>query len=282
MAISSQINTQKSVSAKPFLKWAGGKTQLLDELMDKAPAKYEKYIEPFIGGGAMFFAMLPEKGVIADSNPELVNVYQCIANNVDQVIEHLHKFENSETAYYKVRKLSYKDLEPEYAASRTIYLNRTCFNGLYRVNQKGEFNVPFGRYKRPYFPEKELYFFAEKAKRATFTCESYTKTFSRARKGNIIYCDPPYAPISKTANFTQYAGNGFNLADQEKLAQLAEHAIEKKSVTVLISNHDTQDTRRFYDAAKITKLKVSRSISQKGHKRQKVGELFALYHPNKK
>ena len=141
--------------------------------------------------------------------------------------------------------------------------------------------MPFGRYKRPYFPERELYFFAEKAQKATFTCEGYSKTFSRARKGNVIYCDPPYAPISKTANFTQYAGNGFNLDDQEKLAQLAEHAANKKSVVVLISNHDTADTRRFYNAAKITKLKVSRSISQKGHKRQKVGELFALYGTDK-
>ncbi len=134
---------------RPILKWAGGKTQLLDELMAKAPTTFEKYIEPFLGGGAMFFALVPRTGVIADSNPELVNLYRCVAENVEGVIGHLRGFENTESKFYETRSLSFSDLEAEYAAARTIYLNRTCFNGLYRVNKKGQFNAPFGRYKNP-------------------------------------------------------------------------------------------------------------------------------------
>ena len=143
------METTKKLQARPVLKWAGGKTQLLDELLLRAPKAYGKYIEPFFGGGALFFALKPENAVIADSNPELINMYQQIAINVDEVIDKLKRYHNSQEEFYAVREQNWMNLSKSEAAARMIYLNRTCFNGLYRVNRQGQFNVPFGKYKNP-------------------------------------------------------------------------------------------------------------------------------------
>ena len=137
------------VQAKPILKWAGGKTQMLSDLIPKVPASYGRYIEPFIGGGAMFFALQPENAVIADSNPELINMYRQVADHVDDVIKYLKTYENTSEMFYAVRSLEWTTLPKAEAAARTIFLNKTCFNGLYRVNKQGKFNVPFGKYKNP-------------------------------------------------------------------------------------------------------------------------------------
>ena len=138
-----------SNQAKPILKWAGGKTQMLGDLLPKVPSSYGRYIEPFFGGGAMFFALQPEQAIISDSNPELINLYRQVADNVDDVISHLKKYENSSEMFYAVRSQDWTKLPKSEAAARTIFLNKTCFNGLYRVNKKGQFNVPFVKYKNP-------------------------------------------------------------------------------------------------------------------------------------
>ena len=148
--------------------------------------------------------------------------------------------------------------------------------GLCRYNMSGKFNVPFGSYKKPYFPEAELYFFAEKAQRAEFSCLSYQQVFGQLTAGDVVYCDPPYVPLSKTASFTSYASQGFTLDDQAQLAILAEQA-QQNGCSVLISNHDTTWTRKIYHQAQLQSIAVGRSISQKGHSRGKVQELFALY-----
>jgi len=147
-------NTTSNISinvsdCKPILKWAGGKTQLLKEIDLRLPLKYTRYIEPFFGGGALFFHLKPKNAVIADSNPELINLYNSIADNVDKVIEYLKEYINNEKMFYEVRSQDWSYLDSYNAAARTIYLNHTCYNGLYRVNKKGEFNVPFGHYKNP-------------------------------------------------------------------------------------------------------------------------------------
>ena len=136
--------TSYYTNAKPILKWAGGKTQLLSSLLPKVPNTYNRYIEPFLGGGAMFFAMQPKAAIIADSNPELINMYRQVANKVNEVINYLKTYENTEEAFYEIRKQDWSELSPVEAAARTIYLNHTCFNGLYRVNKQGQFNVPYG------------------------------------------------------------------------------------------------------------------------------------------
>ena len=136
---------------RPVLKWAGGKTQLLGEIIPRIPLKYGRYVEPFFGGGALFFALKPEGAIISDSNPELINLYNAVASDVENVIEYLSGYSNTEEVFYKLRSLDWTTLPQSAAAARTIFLNRTCFNGLYRVNRKGQFNVPFGRYKNPRF-----------------------------------------------------------------------------------------------------------------------------------
>ncbi|MGJ8682384.1 Dam family site-specific DNA-(adenine-N6)-methyltransferase, partial [Paraglaciecola sp.] len=184
---------------------------------------------------------------------------------------------NQEKRYYEIRN-KFNATEDIYErAVYFLYLNRHGYNGLCRYNNSGGFNVPFGRYKQPYFPEKELHAFAEKSQRAEFTCTSFEKTFSKARKGSVIYCDPPYAPISKTAMFNSYAKGGFTLDSQVKLAAIANRTGNQREIPVLISNHDTEFTRDIYQDAKLTKLQVSRFISQKANNRKKVAELLALY-----
>lgn len=265
---------------RAFLKWAGGKYGLIEDIQKHLP-EGNKLIEPFVGAGSVFLNTDYKRYLLNDINPDLITLYKILQQSADRYIEDAESLftakNNDPDHYYAVRQ-EFNDSNDGYQrAVMFLYLNRHGYNGLCRYNLSGKFNVPFGRYKAPYFPKNELYYFAEKAQNATFTCESYTKSFARARKNNVIYCDPPYAPISRTANFTQYSGNGFGPKDQVNLAKLAYKAMEKKSVPVLISNHDTRDTRQYYQQAKLTELQVSRSISQKGHKRQKVSELFALY-----
>ena len=168
------LKKEKQIQAKPIMKWAGGKTQMLGDIMPKIPQKYGKYIEPFIGGGALFFALSPDKAIIADSNPELINMYRQVADNVEIVVSYLKKYKNTKEDFYEVRSLDWLKLKKEEAAARTIYLNKTCFNGLYRVNKKGQFNVPFGKYKAPNFCDAEaLYTASDVLKKATITCGDY-------------------------------------------------------------------------------------------------------------
>ena len=265
---------------RAFLKWAGGKYSLIGDIQQHLP-QGNKLIEPFVGAGSVFLNTDFKHYLLNDINPDLIHLYKTLQKRPDRYIADAEKLftaaNNDADFYYGIRK-EFNDSKDKYHRSVLfLYLNRHGYNGLCRYNLSGQFNVPFGRYKAPYFPKHELYVFAEKAQKATFTCESYAKTFARARKNNVIYCDPPYAPISKTANFTQYAGNGFGIADQKKLAELAHRSSVKKQIPVLISNHDTTMTREFYQDAELTELQVSRSISQKGHKRKKVSELLALY-----
>ena len=188
-----QLATNETTTAKPILKWAGGKTQMLKELITKIPDRFNRYIEPFIGGGALFFAIQPKTAVIADSNPELINVYRCLTNNVDAVISHLKTFKNSEDEFYKVRELKFQDLEKEFAAARTIYLNKTCFNGLYRVNKKGHFNVPYGRYKNPKICDEITLISASNAlQNVEIILGDYKSVLKQtARRGDFVFLDPP-------------------------------------------------------------------------------------------
>lgn len=258
----------KTILAKPFLKWAGGKTQLLDELTAKIPAKYGRYIEPFIGGGAMFFAIQPRAGVIADSNPELVNVYQCLADNVEQVIEHLRSFKNNETAFYKVRALRFAELEKEYAAARTIYLNRTCFNGLYRVNQKGEFNVPYGRYKNPRICQPEVLRAASKVlQNVKIICGDYKDVLAKtAKRGDFIFLDPPYLPVSKYSDFKRYTKEQFYEEDHRELAEEIAR-LQKLGCYVVLTNSNHPLVHELYEPYEIQVVSTRRNISSKAKTR---------------
>ncbi|WP_416307071.1 Dam family site-specific DNA-(adenine-N6)-methyltransferase [Neptunicella sp. SCSIO 80796] len=272
----------KNNNSRAFLKWAGGKYTLMGAIRELLP-EGRKLIEPFVGAGSVFLNTHYDQYLLNDINPDLINLYNHLKSQPDKLIADARKYfvaDNNQADHYYALRAEFNLSRDSYHRSLLfLYLNRHGYNGLCRYNLSGGFNVPFGRYKKPYFPEREMYFFATKAQRATFICESYVKVFGRARKGAVIYCDPPYAPISPNgvANFTGYAGNGFGLDDQQKLAQLCHQTAQRKGINVLLSNHDTAMTRQLYQHASLTPLLVNRTISQNGQSRKKVGELLAMY-----
>ncbi len=267
---------------RAFLKWAGGKYGLVEDIQRHLP-EARKLVEPFVGAGSIFLNTDYEHYLLADINPDLINLYNLLKQQPELYISEAKRWfvaeNNRKEAYLDVRSQFNQTDDVFYRSLAFLYMNRFGFNGLCRYNKKGGFNVPFGSYKKPYFPEQELEFFAEKANKATFVCESYPETFKRARKGSVIYCDPPYAPLSTTANFTSYAGNGFSLDDQAALADVAERSARERGIPVLISNHDTTLTRRLYHGAELNVVKVKRTISRNGAGRNKVDELLALFNP---
>ena len=267
---------------RAFLKWAGGKYGLVEDIQRYLP-EGRKLVEPFVGAGSVFLNTDYEQYLLADINPDLINLYNLLKESPEAYISEAKRWfvpeNNRKEAYLSIRAQFNATDDVMYRSLAFLYMNRFGFNGLCRYNKKGGFNVPFGSYKKPYFPEAELEFFAKKAKKATFVCESYTDTFKRARKSSVVYCDPPYAPLSNTANFTSYAGNGFTLDDQAALADVAERAAKERHIPVLISNHDTTLTRRLYHGAELNVVKVKRTISRNGAGRNKVDELLALFKP---
>ncbi|RUO53412.1 Dam family site-specific DNA-(adenine-N6)-methyltransferase [Pseudidiomarina homiensis] len=268
---------------RAFLKWAGGKYNLVEPITALLPDG-NKLVEPFVGAGSVFLNTDYPNYVLNDVNPDLIALFNFIKRRPQTFIKDARKLfvakTNSADAYYALRKSFNHSGDAYERALLFLYLNRHGYNGLCRYNQSGKFNVPFGQYRKPYFPQAEIEVFAEKAQRATFTCMSFEKVFRRARKGDVIYCDPPYAPLSATANFTSYATTGFSLDQQHELARRAAHAAHRRQIPVLISNHDTDLTRLLYADADLQSLQVARFISPKADGRTKVAELLALYTPN--
>ena len=263
------LKKEKHIQAKPIMKWAGGKTQMLSDIMPKIPKKYGKYIEPFIGGGALFFALNPDKAIIADRNPELINMYQQVADNVETVISYLKKYKNTKEDFYEVRSLDWLKLKKEEAAARMIYLNKTCFNGLYRVNKKGQFNVPFGKYKAPNFCDEEvLYAASDVLKKATIECGDYLSVLKKyAEPGDFIFLDPPYLPISEYSDFKRYTKEQFYEEDHIELAKEVKRLQELGSYVILTnSNHPL--VHELYADYKIEVIQTKRYISCNGSKRK--------------
>ncbi len=225
----------------PFLKWAGGKRQLISQFDKFFPSKFNKYIEPFVGGGAIFFYLLPNNAILIDNNEELINCYKVIQNNVLELIESLKKHRNEKDYYYRIRDLDrnpeeFNKLSDVERASRTIYLNRVCYNGLYRVNSKGQFNVPFGRYKNPKICDEENLLVVNKAlKNVKIFKASFEKCLEFAEKGDFIYFDPPYQPISATAYFTSYTKDNFGKDSQMKSFEVFKECNER-GCKVMLSN----------------------------------------------
>ncbi len=266
---------------RAFLKWAGGKYPLLADIERHLP-KGECLIEPFVGAGSVFLNTSFSRYILADINSDLIGLYSIVKDRADEYVHGARELftpaTNQSETYYQLRAEFNQSQDSFRRALLFLYLNRHGYNGLCRYNLRGEFNVPFGRYKKPYFPEAELYHFAEKAQNAFFYCESYADSMARADANSVVYCDPPYAPLSATANFTAYHTNSFTLEQQAHLAAIAESLVNNR-IPVLISNHDTALTREWYSQAKLHVVKVRRSISSNGGTRKKVDELLALYRP---
>lgn len=266
---------------RAFLKWAGGKYPLLNDIEKHLP-KGECLIEPFVGAGSVFLNTHYDRYILADINSDLIDLYNIVKTRTATYIEQAKAMfvpaNNNAEIYYQLRAEFNQCSDKLRRAVLFLYLNRHGYNGLCRYNLKGEFNVPFGRYKKPYFPEAELNHFAQKAQSAEFLCLSYEECMEKACQDSVVYCDPPYAPLSATANFTAYHTNSFTPDQQKHLAEMAEKLVSNQ-IPVLISNHDTPDTRAWYHAAQHFKVKVRRSISSNGGTRKKVDELLALYRP---
>lgn len=257
------------VPAKPILKWAGGKTQMLGDLLPKVPSSYGRYIEPFLGGGAMFFALQPEQAVIADSNPELINLYRQVANHVDDVVCQLKKYENTQEMFYAVRGQDWTMLPEAEAAARTIFLNKTCFNGLYRVNKKGQFNVPFGKYKNPKICDEEGLKAASAAlKKAEIVCGDYLLVLEHyAQPGDFVFLDPPYLPISEYSDFKRYTKEQFYEEDHVELAKMVK-TLHERGCHVILTNSNHPLVHELYAPFTIDVIQTKRHISCNGSTRK--------------
>jgi DNA adenine methylase len=268
--------------AAPFLKWVGGKRQLMPLIIEHLPKNIQtyNYIEPFIGGGAVLFHLQPKTARINDFNVELVNVYDVIKNNLEELIKDLKKHENSSDYFYKLRGLDrnkgFKNLTPVQRASRIIYLNKTCFNGLYRVNNAGEFNSPFGRYKNPNIVNEPTLRAVNKylnSNKIIIKSGDYSETLKYANEKSFVYLDPPYHPISESSNFTGYIQGGWNIDDQIKLRKACDE-LDEKGVKFLLSNSATEFIKDQYKTYKISIVKANRAINSNGADRGEVDEVL--------
>ena len=264
--------------AKPFLKWAGGKGQLLAQYAAHFPQTYATYYEPFCGGGAVFFHLAPAQAVISDINPELVNVYICVRDAVDDLIAALtaHAAQHSATYFYAIRAQQPSALSALDRAARLIYLNRTCFNGLYRENSRGQFNVPLGRYANPTICNAANLRAASITLRGTTILRgSFDHVLDHAQPGDLVYFDPPYFPLSATSSFTTYSRDGFGIVEQERLCAVFA-ALARRGVRALISNSDCAYTRTLYTDFRCETISAGRAINTRAERRGKITELLVM------
>ncbi|MFX1297814.1 MAG: DNA adenine methylase [Promethearchaeota archaeon] len=265
----------------PFLKWAGGKRQLINQFDQFFPTKFNKYIEPFVGGGAIFFYLLPNIAILIDNNEELINCYEVIQNNILELIESLKKHKNEKNYFYKIRNLDrnpaeFNKLSDVERASRIIYLNRVCYNGLYRVNSKGQFNVPFGLYKNPKICDRKNLLAVNKVlKNVKIFKSSFEKCLKFAEKGDFIYFDPPYQPISDTANFTSYTEDNFGKDSQIKLFEIFKKCDERRC-KLMLSNSYNKFILDLYKDFNIETVLAKRAINTDATKRGNIKEVLIL------
>lgn len=277
-----------SRAGRPFIKWAGGKGQLLGAIGEAIPARMKRYYEPFLGGGAVFFAMAAEErfesATLNDCNTDLVELYKTVRDSPDELIAALrgHMTHDWNTVEYfkSVRELDPASLEPTARAARLIYLNKTCFNGLYRVNKRGTFNVPFGRYKNPsLFDEVNVRTCSQMLRKNVKILNlDFAATVGEAQAGDVVYFDPPYVPLSETSNFASYTAGGFSASDHHRLAIVCRDLVER-GVTVIQSNSDMSLVRTLYkDGFEILSVMANRHINSKPDRRGPIGEVLIVHY----
>lgn len=276
------MNMKKNKLVAPFLKWVGGKRQIIPEILTHLPKNISSlnYCEPFIGGGALFFHLEPKKAVINDYNDELINVYKVIKNNLEELLTDLRKHENNPEYFYQIRSIDRQPLFDELTnvqhASRIIYLNKTCFNGLYRVNSLGEFNSPFGRYTNPNIVNEPVLRAVSKylnSSDITILNGDYEKVLNSVTADTFVYLDPPYHPISESSNFTGYVQGGWSEKHQIRLKKACDD-LEEKGVKFLLSNSSAPFIKDLYSEYKIHSINANRSINSDGEKRGQIEELL--------
>ena len=273
----------KNELVAPVVKWVGGKRQIINEIMKHVPVSFTTYYEPFLGGGALLFELQPQKAVVNDINHELINLYEVIKDNVEELIKHLKTHKNEKEYFYKIRELDrkkdeYSKLTPVQRASRIIYLNKTCYNGLFRVNKAGEFNTPFGNYKNPNIVNEitlmavSEYFNQAKIR---FCSLDFTVVLKGVRKGAFVYFDPPYDPVSDTASFTGYNRSGFDRKEQIRLKETCDK-LDQKGVEFLLSNSATDFIKDLYKEHRIEIVQAKRPINSNANKRGEIDEVLVM------
>ena len=282
-ATTSTEDTRLIAAARPFIKWAGGKSRLIEQYQPCLPTDFQRYHEPFLGGGALFFHIAPQlhaqgkQAYLSDLNPELVNVYQCVRDRLTPLIQRLadHQQRHSEAHYYQVRATL--ETDPVARAARFIYLNKTCYNGLYRENSKGHFNVPIGRYKNPKICAPDLLRAAAAALQIADILEQpFTAVTDRAQGSqDFVYFDPPYHPLSETSKFTAYSQYRFATEQQTALLNVVRQ-LASQDVQVLVSNSDCPFVRELYADFTIKTITAARSINSKASKRGKITEVLVI------
>ena len=274
------LSNPKSRYPQPFVKWAGGKSQLLPQISAIMPRNFAKYLEPFVGGGAVFFNLRPKDAIISDANFELINAYRIIKNDLDALVHHLEILQQktiSAVLYERYRRMNPEKLPPVKRAVRFIFLNKTCYNGLYRVNKKGKFNVPFGKYPRmPKLAEEANLIEVRKILRnAEIMYASYEIALDRASEGDVVYLDPPYSPDLKSPSFTSYTKESFSFVDQRRLAARFKE-LDRRGCLLILSNSDTRLVRDLYSDFTRIRLKSGRMINCVGSERMGYRELLIL------
>ncbi len=266
----------------PFLKWVGGKRQIIHTIANHLPKNISRlnYVEPFVGGGAVLFHLQPKNAIINDSNSELINAYEVIKEDLGNLIEDLRKHKNESDYFYNIRGIDrteiFKTLSNLKRASRIIYLNKTCYNGLYRVNNAGEFNAPFGRYKNPNIVNAPTLTALNKyfnSNNITILNGDYADTLKLADKNSFVYLDPPYHPISSNSNFTGYIQGGWNMYDQVRLREACDE-LDDRGIKFLLSNSSSQFIKDQYEKYIISIVKANRAINSDASNRGEVEEVL--------
>ena len=261
----------------PIIKWAGGKRGVLPHLKALIPARYDRYYEPFLGGAAVYVALTPGSAVLGDANAELIDLYRAVRDECDAVMAHLDAMQPralDEAYFYEVRARLPAELSPAERAARFIFLNKTCYNGLYRVNRQGQFNVPFGRYAvAPRLYDRDnLAGVSRLLASAELMQGDFAATLATAAAGDFVYLDPPYVPLSRTANFTKYTSGSFTVEDQRRLAETVRELADR-GCRLLLSNSDTPLVRELYAGLSIETVLAPRMINSDVAGRAKIGEL---------
>lgn len=275
------MKKRKNNLIMPVVKWVGGKRQLLSEITPLLPPKFSSYCEPFLGGGALLFFIQPSHAIVGDLNEDLMIVYEVIRDEVDLLIDLLKQHENTPEYFYSIRdqdrdKVSYKAMPKVERASRLIYLNKTCFNGLFRVNSSGEFNSPFGYYKNPNIVNEPVlravnrYF---NGNDILFCSGDFCDTLQQVKRGGFVYLDPPYDPVSDTSNFTGYNKGGFDQEEQVRL-KIACDDLSRRNIRFMLSNSATSFIQKLYSDYHITFVKAKRAINSDSSKRGDVEEVL--------
>ena len=281
---------KKNVMISPILKWVGGKRQLLKDINEFIPKQIKTYVEPFVGGGAVFFDLQPNNAIINDYNEELINVYRVVKEDPEKlliILEEHHKL-NSEDYFYKIRAMdrndNYKDMSNIEKAARIIYLNKTCYNGLFRVNQAGQFNTPYGKYKNPNIINRPTILAMSKyfneMKSLKIVSGDYADTLKDLNKGSFVYFDPPYLPISSSSSFTGYTDQGFGYDEQVRL-RIECDKLNKNGIKFMLSNSDHPLIRDLYKEYSIITVKANRLINSNANKRGEINEVLVINYEKK-